>query len=204
MESQCLDRTPWPTDDLPSSTSWETLQPGQSYTNTITWDGFDGYAINSPQGTGTFTLSSTQDPSASSATIQILSTPYPPSSITSPPPMAVTLSTPQATCAVGQSVPIALVLNDVSTNQVKVKPRQSVETMTVREGSTMVYELARKARALAAEVIKPGHPLKLTALWSGKTNQLGVKRIAPGSYTITLDVDGCAASTTLDLVSRRK
>jgi hypothetical protein len=116
----------------------------------------------------------------------------------------VTLSTEHATYAVGQSVPISLVLNDVSSNKVTVKERQSVETVTVQHGSTMVYESARKARALAAEVIKPGHPLKLTALWSGKSNRLGAERIAPGSYTITLDVGGYAASTTVDLVFRRK
>ena len=35
---------------LPSAASWETLEPGQSYTQTVMWDGFDGYSITSPEG----------------------------------------------------------------------------------------------------------------------------------------------------------
>jgi hypothetical protein len=76
--------------DLPSATSWETLQPGQSYSQTITWDGFDGYAMDSPEGTGTFAVSDLLDPNGSSATIQILPTPYP-VVITNPLPPIITL-----------------------------------------------------------------------------------------------------------------
>ncbi len=170
---------------LASSTSWETLQPGQSYTQTITWDGFDGYSSSSPNGAGTFTVSDLLDPNGWSATIQILSTPYtppsnpppinpppvtpadqsaasdsdsnqsppppispppvtptpispppsnpppqPPISITSPPspPIAVTLSTGQSSYTVGQSVPVSVVLTNVTASKLAVNQGQSALT----------------------------------------------------------------------------
>jgi hypothetical protein len=140
------------------------------------------------------------DPSASPATIQILST----NSVTNPPPVTATLSTQRVNYEVGQSVPIALVLTNVFTNKIAVKHRHDVATLTVQRGSTLVYESARKVHAVGSEIIKPaGDPLKLTALWSGKANQPGAKKLTRGRYTITLDDDGYAASTTVDLISRR-
>ena len=53
-------------------------------------------------------------------------------------------------------------------------------------------------------MIRSGHPLKLTTLWSGKPNQAGVKKLAAGAYTITVDHDGYAASTTVDLLKRSR
>jgi hypothetical protein len=201
------------TDALPSSATWEMLQPGQSYTQTTTWDGFDGYAIDSPKGTGTFAVSDLLSPNATSATIQILSTTYPtqsnpnpqqPISITSPPPLAVTLPTAHATYKLGQSVPISLVLKNVSISKVAVKQNHHVDRLTVLRGSTVVYESARKLHTVASAKIKPGHALKLTTIWSGKANQLGIKKLTPGTYTIEVDDDGYLASTTVQIVSRHK
>ena len=115
------------------------------------------------------------------------------------PPIAVTLSTAQ-TYKLGQSIPLSLILKDVST----IKEKRHVETVTVRHGSTVVYESTRKVHPLTSRMIKAGHPLQLTTLWSGKPNQAGVKKLSPGIYTITVDDDGYAASTTVDLVARRK
>ena len=59
-------------------------------------------------------------------------------------------------------------------------------------------------RALASKTIKPGHALKMTTMWSGKANQVGVKKLTPGNYTIEVDDDGYVASTTVQIVSRHK
>jgi hypothetical protein len=53
-------------------------------------------------------------------------------------------------------------------------------------------------------MIRASHPLKLTTLWSGKANQIGVKKLTPGTYTIIVNDDGYIASTTVDLIARRK
>ncbi len=217
--------------DMSSSTSWQTLQPGQSYSQTTTWSGVDGFAMDSPEGTGTFAVSDVLDPNGSSATIQILPTPYetpsdppapnptppdlppsnPPPSHPNPqppngpsvPPIAVTLST-APTYKVGQSVPLSLILKDVSASKVVVNKTRHIETVTVQHGSTVVYESARKVHPLTSRMIRSGHPLKLTTLWSGKPNQAGVKKLAPGAYTITVDHDGYVASTTVDLLKRSR
>ena len=215
--------------DMSASTIWQTLQPGQSYSQTITWSGVDGFAIDSPEGTGTFAVSNLLDPNGSSATIQILPVPYetpsdpavpnptppnlppsnPPPSNPSPqpqnrtsvPPIAVTLST-APTYKLGQSVPLSLILKDVSASSVAINESRHIETVTVQHGSTVVYESARRVHPLTTRMISSGHPFKLTTLWSGKPNQAGVKKLAPGAYTITVDDDGYAASTTVDLLKR--
>ncbi len=194
------------TSDLPSQATWETLQPGQSYTQTTTWDGFDGYAINSPMGTGTFVVSDSLSPNAASATIQILSTPYPTQSNPQPrpTPIAVTLSTGHAAYKLGQSVAISLVLKNVSASKVAVKQNPNVDVLTVLRGSTVVYESARKLHTFTSAKIKPGHALKVATVWPGKVNQVGVKKLSPGTYTIEVDDGGYVASTTVQIVSRHK
>jgi hypothetical protein len=210
--------------DPASSATWQTLQPGQSYSQSFTSSGI-------PDVTGTFTVSDLLDPNGSSATIQILSMPFlpplqPPPPVTTPPslppsnpppsnpnpqppketsvpPIAVTLST-EPTYKLGQSVPLSLILKDVSASKVAIKESRHLETVTVQDGSTVVYELTRKVHPLTSRMIKAGHSLKLTTLWSGKPNQAGVKKLSPGIYTIAVDDDGYAASTTVDLVARRK
>ncbi len=192
------------TDELSSSASWETLQPGQSYTQTITWDGFDGYSVTSPEGTGTFAVSDLLDPTESSASFQILSTPHPTQPVPGRTPIAVTLSTDQDTYKSGQNVAISLVLKNVSASKVAIKPSRSADKLSVLHGSTVVFESARKFRAVTSETLKPGHALRITNMWSGKANQLGVKKLTPGIYTIEVDDDGYLASTTVEIVSRHK
>lgn len=68
----------------------------------------------------------------------------------------------------------------------------------------MVYESVRKFRAVTSETLKPGHALKMTTMWSGKANQVGVKKLTSGTYTIEVDDDGYVASTTVQFVSRHK
>jgi hypothetical protein len=190
---------------LPASSGWYTLRPGQSHTQTLTWDG--------DVGTGSFTVSNLLDPNATSATFQIQSVPNPPQSnpnpqppigITSPSPVLASLSTGQTSYKVGQSIRLSVILNDVSASKLTVRQRHSIDKLTVLAGSTVVYESTRVVRPLTAKMIKPGNRLQLTTVWSGEANQVGVKNLTPGSYTIEVDADGYAATTTIQLVSRRK
>jgi hypothetical protein len=218
--------------ELPSSTSWQTLQPGQSYSQSIAWDDVGGYTIDNSEDLGTFVVSDLLDPNGSSGTFQILATPYPtpsnppppyitvppslppsnpspsipnpqPPKGTSVPPIAVTLST-APTYKLGQSVRLSLTLKDVSASKVAIRESRHVETVTVQHGSTVAYESARRVHPLTARMIRASHPLKLTTLWSDKANQIGVKKLTPGTYTITVNDDGYIASTTVDLIARRK
>jgi hypothetical protein len=210
--------------DPASSATWQTLQSGQSYSQSIMWNGI-------PEATGTFAVSDLLDPNGSSATIQILPTPYPTQSDPPPPnttppslppsnlppsipnaqppkgtsvhPIAVKLST-APTYKLGQSVRISLTLKDVSASKVAIKESRHVETVTVQHGSTVVYESTRRVHPLTSRMIRTGHPLKLKAIWSGKANQVGVEKLTPGTYTITVDDAGYVASTAVQLTTRRK
>ncbi len=177
--------------------SWSTLQHGQSYTQTATWDGSAGL-------TGTFAVSNLFDPTGSTATFQIVSKPNPGGSNQNngpPSPFDARLSTSRHTYKLGQRVPLSLILKNVSASRVAIRPRMSTETVIVEIGSTVVYESARKARVLAPATIKPGHTLKFTTAWSGKTNQAGIKNLSPGTYTITVDDNGYGASTSVQLLA---
>jgi hypothetical protein len=200
----------WP----PQSYSWVTLQPGQSYTQTATWNGVPDQ-LPSGDLSGTFTVSNELDPRAETATFQILSTPYPapsnpppsnpnpqPTTLTSPTPIVVTISTAH-THKLGQTVPLSLNLKNVSAEKVAVSQSPKIETVTVKQGSTLVYESVRKAHALPSRMIIAGHRLKLTTAWSGKANQVGVDKLKSGAYTITVSDDGYMASTTVQLIARR-
>jgi hypothetical protein len=68
----------------------------------------------------------------------------------------------------------------------------------------VVYESARKLHTVHSEKLKPGHALKLKTIWSGKANQLGVKKLTRGTYTIEVEDDGYMASMTVQIVPRRK
>jgi hypothetical protein len=206
------------TSSVPPSATWQTLQPGQSYSQTVTLD----YPT---VGAGTYSVSDMLDPNGSSATIQILpasqgtqlnppppiSGPLPTQPISNPPPsspasvgpIAATLSTAPS-YKLGQKVPLALILKDVSAGKVAIKQSRHVETVTINHGSTMVYESARRVHSLASWMIRSGHPLIFRTLWSGKPNQAGVERLSPGVYAISVDYDGYAAATTVDLVPRHK
>ena len=54
----------------------------------------------------------------------------------------------------------------------------------------MVYESARKFRALASEMIKPGHRSQVDDPVVGQGESSGVKKLTPGTYTIEVDDDG--------------
>jgi hypothetical protein len=182
--------------------TWLTLQPGQSYSQTATWNG-------SNAATGTFAVSDPFDPSGSSATFQILTTSPSGGSnggggskTPTPSPVDAMLSTRRHKYKLGQRIALSLILKDVSATRVAITPRLSTETVTVQLGSTLVYETARKVRVPRPATIKPGHVLKLTTAWSGKANQAGIKNLSPGTYTITVDDNGYSAKATVQLVAR--
>lgn len=182
--------------------TWSTLQPGQSYTQTATWNGSGG-------GTGTFAASDPFDPSGSSATFQIVSTPYtggsgPSTSKTGSSPIVATLSTGRHVFKLGQRIPLFLKLKDVSTSRVAIRPSQGTGTVRIQTGSTLVYVSARKLRPLGPTTIKAGHALRLTTAWAGNANQAGINHLSPGTYTITVDEDGYDASATVELVARHE
>ncbi len=90
-----------PPGSLSSASNWKTLQPGQSYTQTYTWDGIviDDMDIAEIV-TGTYVVSNFLDPTGATATFQITNTPYllpnadPPPAVPTPPSPPTSVPTP--------------------------------------------------------------------------------------------------------------
>ena len=61
----------FPDEWAPQTYSWATLQPGQSFTQTATWNGVPDQ-LPSGDSSGTFTVSNELDPRGETATIQIV------------------------------------------------------------------------------------------------------------------------------------
>jgi hypothetical protein len=181
--------------------TWMTLQHGQTYTQSATWD--DSGAL-----TGSFAVSNAFDPTGSSATFQIVSASNPVGpnhgSGQPPAPIQARLSTGKQSFKLGKQVHLSLFLKNVSASNVAIKPRVTTETVIVEMGSTVVYKSSRKVRVPAPGTIKPGHSIKLTSVWSGKGNQTGIKKLSAGTYTITAADNGYSAATTIQLAPRHE
>jgi hypothetical protein len=195
---------------LPASTSWETLQPGQTYVQTLSWNGPTWYTSTSPQAAGTFSLSNLLDPNGSSATFQIVgpisvppnhpgppSVPVQPTPVEGGLPVSATLVSSQSSYKPGQSVRLTMTLKNVSTAKVPVAPDVNLDGITVMNGSTVVFHSSRLRLGRGARSIKPHQSVKLALNWSGRPNQSGVTKLAPGTYTVAVIEGGYLGTTTI-------
>jgi hypothetical protein len=209
---------------LPSASAWETLQPGQSYTQTYTW--------KNPEVFGDLIASNELNPTDSTAAFQILSPPPEPISPTSPTPTPTpspsppttgspsapsgpasgstlidsTVSTNHQVYNLGQSVRIKVTIKEVGadkkddgTAKVGLRETSKADGITVLEGSKVVWRSPRGADALKARSIRPGKAITLTTVWNGRPNQPGVTKLLPGTYTIQASEDGYNAVTTITI-----
>ncbi len=225
----------WSSPGFGGNAAWGTLQPGQSLTQTGSWDGAPDNAITNLG--DTYVVSNWLDPNGSTATIQIngppvVTAPPPtepilppiqaPATPTSTPPtttnsgttngptsplIATTLSTNRRVYRMGQSVQILLTMQEAGTKQ-KVKGHGTTavssatkfDRITVMEGSTLVWQSRRGVFTPKVRKVEPRQTIKLSAVWNGRSNQPGVRKLTPGTYTIeTNGADGDALSTTITI-----
>jgi hypothetical protein len=184
--------------------SWQTLEPGQSYSQEFTWSGTAYYTMTSPQATGTYSASNLLDPNGSTASFQIIPTVYVPPIMPAPPPpspgpVTATLLTNHPAYKPGQSIHLSMVLENVSKAKVRLAPDAQSDGITVLAGSTVVFQSSRIRGVLAARTIKPHHSIKLALAWSGRPNQAGVAKLAPGTYTVLVVEGGYTGTTTVRL-----
>jgi hypothetical protein len=185
---------------LAANSTWEILQPGQSYVQTLSWNGPTWYVSTSPEATGTFIASNLLDPNGSTATFQIVGPVSVPPNIPVPQPVIATLISNQNAYKPGQSVRLTMTLNNTSTAKVSVTPNTFADGITVMDGSTVVFRSRRTHIAAALRSIKPHHSVKLALAWSGRPNQKGVAKLAPGTYTVLVVDGGYAGTTTVQIV----
>ena len=129
-----------------TSSSTEILQPGQSFTQTATWN---GVATTGPaQGTtpsGCFVVTSQNAPLGTDAAFEIGSPTDPPVSpllLPSPSSTAVvaSLTTARQTIKPGQLTAFTLTLTNQSNKRVKVAPAKSASEIAVYRGSRLMWQ----------------------------------------------------------------
>jgi hypothetical protein len=186
-----------------SETSWTTLAPGQSYSQTASWNGLPNTGTLSSL-PGVFTVSNFLDQANDTTSFQIVGTVSVPPFIPAPPPstspVTAKLVTNQPAYKPGQSVELSMVLTNVSTAKVRLARDAQTSGITVMDGSTVVFHSSRIRAALAAQIIKPHHSIKLALAWSGRPNQSGITRLAAGTYTVQVVEGGYSGTATVRLV----
>jgi hypothetical protein len=187
----------------------ETLQPGQSRTLTATWNGTP--AGGSAQATGAFAVSNQLDPAGSVARFQIVAasnrqpSPSPgeaaPGSLSpqASPPGVATLTTNRPSFRRGQPVHITLTLTNQGGTAVRPTPGPRSASITIMQGSTVVWRSAGGHTAFRLRSSRPGQGLAFVAIWNGRPNQPGVGPLGTGTYTILAQVgtDSTSAAITL-------
>ena len=182
-----------------------TLQPGQSLSHSVTWT-----PGGSPPPSGTFSAYY-ENAELGESTGFVITPPGgvvdpirpvlpPPSYVPplTPPVVAATLSTPRAAIHLGQPDALALTLTNESSQSVKVAPTTVPNSLTIDRGSQVVwYSTGLTLRG--HKTIAAGKSARLLGMWSGKANQRGEKRLAPGTYTAWVNYDGYAASETFQI-----
>jgi hypothetical protein len=159
-----------------------TLQPGQSYSYTLTWD--TTQSIGSAIPTGTFVVSNSAAPTQATATFQIVDT----SAQTSPPaspgpqpqpspqaPIDPVVAAPTMGQAPGASavlVPGLSTLKVVGNSTASPTPDPAREGITVLEGPT-VWRPTRSLLAWSSPTPKPDPGLRLPAVSNVRPNQPG-------------------------------
>jgi hypothetical protein len=94
-----------------------------------------------------------------------------------------------------------LLLQNVSDSAVSVSPNANTDGITVSQGSTVVWRSSRIApNAVTSQTVQPGGNATLNAVWNGRPNQRGVKRLGSGTYTMQVTQGGYTASATFRVV----
>ena len=154
-----------------TSSSTETLQPGQSFTQTATWNGVAN--IGTAPGTtpsGTFVVTSQNAPLGTAAVFEINSPNDPPGSPSSTAVVA-SLATAKQTVPPGQSTAFTLTLTNQSKKRVKVTPANSANEIAIYRGSQLMWQ-SRKLTFKGNHTIAADRSIKLRGIFSDKTPAL--------------------------------
>ena len=92
-------------------------------------------------------------------------------------------------------------LQNVSGSAVDIVPNAKTDGITVSKGSTVIWRSSRVApNASSSQRVQPGGNITVNALWNGRPNQRGVKRLGPGTYTMQVTDGGYTATATFRVV----
>ncbi len=165
----------------------ETLQPGQSFTQTATWNGVANIGTSPGANEwGEFLISNENAPQLQSAFFQIDN------------PVVTSLTASSPSFALGQRVAFALTLSNHSNKRVDITPEKSTETLTIYRGSQVLW-ISSKLALRAPKTIAAGKSIKLRGTWSGHAQKRVASRLGPGIYTLEVSYDGYTASKSIQI-----
>ena len=192
-----------------------TWPAGKSIEVTQTWNGLSS---SNPSNvlTGTFVAGygPEDDPNEFTTTFQIGNTSNAAgSSTTTPvnpsptePLITAKVSTNRMTFSPGQNVRIAMSLTapgadekSLSADKIGLIPNPKVDGISVLHGSELIWRSARGVSIFHGRTIRPGQTIKSIVVWDGRPDQIGVKVLTPGKYTIQMFEDGFEASSTITI-----
>lgn len=201
--------------------TWLTLQPGDTYAQTDTWDPGEK-ARTSTLFSGPLTATNELDLRGGSASFRILTSsastlppappePGPPSQAQAPPaggagalpstyPVVATLIPRRAAYRSGQAVRLSMILRNTSDSRIALKTNPQSDGITVARGSEVVYRSSRVGGIAGS--LRPRRVVKMSLVWSGRPNQPGFGGLAPGTYTVHVVKGGYSASAVIRIVGR--
>ncbi len=130
--------------------------------------------------------------------------PTPPSTTQTPPdqvnvPVTATLTASPLAGHRGNAVRLALTLENVTGQKVRLAPSSRTAEITVLEGSTIISRETKDLFKAKAATLEPGRSLRLSTIWSRTSSQADLKALDPGTYTVEVDAGGYTASTSIQL-----
>ena len=171
------------------------LAPGQSYTLRATWDGHPNSAFGggelSATLTGTFVIhNQIAQYGLSAAPVTITIRPATPPTQ----PLALKVTTDQASYRVGQPVTVTLTETNTSNHDVPALFGAQILNATVSGPKGPVWQFHdRRLSPTILGVLHAGQTRQLTLTWDGTPNLLGAS-VVPGTYTVKAGVDGVSGT----------
>jgi len=167
-----------------------TLQPGQSLTQTATW--------NATQ-PGTYDLAYQGASVGADGSIQVTSAPSPSPPLQNQPLVSVSVTTKHQEYRKGETVVMTLTLKNTSSQSVAVPPSSSSDGFSVLAGSTEVWHSARRTRTAKARTLSPGESITVHAVWNSKSSPRAANKQARVLYTVEASEGGYSAATTIQI-----
>ncbi len=147
----------------------ETLAPGQSITQSTTWDGTTSWLGQEIDHWGNFAVTSPEAPAGASASFQIAS------------PLASTLTTDKSTYAANQ--PVVMTFQQTNTSNQPITYLTGSDGFVVQQNGTAVY--TSTAQAVTATSLQPGQSISQTATWNGIPAGGTASKPASGSFVVS-------------------
>ena len=158
-----------------------TLKPGQSVTETATWNG-ESAADPTIAATGSFVVTNQLAPTSASANFQITS------------PVTYSLTTSQATYPFGNAVELMLTATNPSNQSVAVNADPA--SFTVTQGGNAIWAASASAgsQSFGSETLAPGQSITQSTTWDSTTSWLGQEIDHWGTFAVT-SLEAPAGST---------